>query len=118
VGRVSVLDMASVALAQAGDVVNPGLLIGLAGAVATVATALFAYVGNRNAKRVDATVAVLSEVRAWSDQLRDSEEACRTELAAVRRELDREREERRNEVGALTAAVVDLRSRLTQAGLN
>lgn len=117
--RVGLFDVASQLLAQAGETaLSPGLLIGLAGAFATVATAAFAYIGNRNAKRVDATVAVLGEVRAWSDQLRDSEEACRTELAAVRRELEREREERREEVGRLTAAVGDLRARLAQAGLN
>jgi hypothetical protein len=77
--------------------VDPALGVAIVGGIATVMTAIIGFLGSNRAKRVDASIAIIGEVREWARQLQESEEACRKELSAVRKQLD----ELRLEVEAL-----------------
>lgn len=72
---------------------TPDPLIIIAGAITTALTAILTTVGKARGQRTDQIIQTLTEVRAWSDDLRESEEACRRELAEVRREVEHLRDE-------------------------
>ena len=67
---------------------EPNPWVVLAGLFTTAMTAILTTVGASRGRRTDQIIQTLTEVRAWSDDLRDSEEACRRELEKVRKEVE------------------------------
>ena len=63
-------------------------LVVISGGIATALATVLGFFGTRKGQRAQESVAFTDQVREWATQLQESEEKCRLELAAVRRELE------------------------------
>lgn len=94
-------------------------LTGLAATLGTVMVGFLGYLGVSRSKKVDAASVLIKAYSDWTDQLRQSEEQCREQLAELRTETAESEARLRSEIEDLRVKhdeeVASLRLELSDA---